>query len=142
MVFLSASCSLATAIVTTKLSGIISRKNHKEDKLNEKRLEVYNEIITGIDKLITLPNSVFDGEYFADCVLKYKGYMKLIASKQTQNAYMKFCKYVKEEYSNAVRSEQYNSYIMENEPSPEDVYKIVNPLIDGMRKDIGNAKLY
>ena len=77
VVILSGCCSLIAAAVVAIVSGIITRKNQKEEKLNEKRLEIYNEIIIGIDKLISLPNKVFDDEYFATWI-KYKGYIKTL----------------------------------------------------------------
>lgn len=145
VVILSGCCSLIAAAVVAIVSGIITRKNQKEEKLNEKRLEIYNEIIIGIDKLISLPNKVFDDEYFATWI-KYKGYIKLLASKETIRAYRAFCQYVQDEYSKSVQIKQtdniqYHRYIVENEPKVKDIETVVNPLINAMRKDIGNRRL-
>ena len=142
VVLLSGCCSLIAAAVV----GIITRKNQKEEKLNEKRLEIYFEIISAIDKLINLPNKVFDDNYFGFW-LKYQGYMKLIASQKTLNVYKNFCDYIYDKYCKSVRIKQndikqYERYVIENEPKAADIQKVVQPLIDSMREDIGNKKLY
>lgn len=146
VIIISAIFSMLSAVIVALITGKINNRNAQSTDLREKRYKLYSDIIYQIDILRTLPNKIYENEYFSKICLEYKSYIKLYASNKTVKLYMDYLEYVYRYFSDGAQKMKNMSekdkedFILTNLPSVEVINKKSDSLINSMRRDIGNNK--
>lgn len=116
---LTASLSVLTAIITTKVTAWSSHKNTVRKWLLEKRAEIYFSFYERVELVLKEREKVFEQEYL-DSLIVLKPQMKLLSSQNTFKAFRAYYEFVQ------TTSNKYKRFCIENDPQndPSKVYQV------------------
>lgn len=108
--FLTASLSVLTAIITTKVTAWSSHKNEVKKWLLEKRAEIYFSFYNQVELVLEERNKVFEQDYL-DSLVSVKPQMKLMSSKNTFKAFRSYYEFIQATVN------KYKKFCAENDPT-------------------------
>lgn len=106
---LTASLSVLTAIITTKVTAWSSHKNEVKKWLLEKRAEIYFSFYDQVELALKERNKVFEQEYL-DSLIALKPQMKLLSSIETFATFRSYYEFVQATVN------EYKKFCAENDP--------------------------
>lgn len=106
---LTASLSVLTAIITTKVTARSSHKNEVKKWLLEKRAEIYFSFYDQVELALKERQKVFEQEYL-DSLISVKPQMKLMSSKKTFKAFRSYYEFIQATVN------EYKQFCTENDP--------------------------
>lgn len=110
---LTASLSILTAIITTKVTAWSSHKNEVKKWLLEKRTEVYLDLYEKTEIVLRNRKEVFSREYLK-MLADVKPAVKLFGSKEVVDALYNYFEYIKR------TSDAFEAFCRENDPERND----------------------
>lgn len=121
---LTASLSVLTAIITTKVTAWSSHKNEVKKWLLEKRAEIYFSFYDQVELALKERRKVFEQEYL-DSLIALKPQMKLMSSKKTFKAFRSYYEFIQ------VTVNAYDRFCIESDPMRDSSRFYQDTLEDG-----------
>lgn len=156
---LTASLSVLTAIITTKVTAWSSHRNEVKKWLLEKRSKIYLSFYNQVELALKDRKKVFEQEYL-ESLIALKPQMKLLSSKRTFKRFHIYLDFIQSKisefesfcYENAPECDktyisqieidllewEEETYKQNNSPSIDTMNFYIEPLYQAMRKDLGS----
>ncbi len=106
---LTASLSVLTAIITTRVTAWSSHKNEVKKWLLEKRTQIYFSFYDQVELALKERKKVFEQEYL-DSLISLKPQMKLMSSKRTFKVFHSYYEFIQDNVS------AYKKFCADNDP--------------------------